>query len=183
MQPRWTRKTIIQAILDREAAGLSLSTEPQTGVGTETALYRAAKRIYGSWREALLAAGVTPSRSIPSHKWTPSRVLNAIRKLARRKHPVNIASANERYPGLVSAARRLFGSWKRALFAAGVDPTKFCCPASWTREQVIEGILIRRLRDEPLGYRTTEPRALVDAARRFFGTWGAAKEAAGIDGM
>lgn len=178
MQRRWTRKTIIQEIIRREAKGLSLSASRRDGV--DTSLYQAAKRVYGSWQEALLAAGIAPERAMPSEKWPPQKILNTIRHLAKRKRPVNIAKVSKRYSGLVPAARRVFGSWPKALAAAGVDPAKFSCPAPWSRERVIEGILTRALRNEPLGSRTTEPRALVDAAQKIFGTWGAAKKAAGV---
>lgn len=176
MRRRWTRKTIIQDIIQREAKGLSLSASRRDGV--DPSLYQAAKRVYGSWQEALLAAGIAPERALPSEKWPPQKILNTIRHLAKRKRPVNIAKISKRYSGLVPAARRVFGSWPKALTAAGVDPAKFSCPAPWSRERVIEAILTRSLRNEPLGSRTTEPRALVDAAQKIFGTWGAAKRAA-----
>lgn len=178
MRRRWTRKAIIQEIIRREAKGLSLSASRRDGV--DPSLYQAAKRVYGSWQKALLATGIAPERAMPSEKWPPQKILNAIRHLAKRKRPVNIAKISKRYNGLVPAARRVFGSWSKALGAAGVDPAKFSCPAPWSRERVIEGILTRALRNEPLGSRTTEPRALVDAAQKIFGTWGAAKKAAGV---
>jgi len=178
MRRQWTRKTIIQEIVQREAKGLSLSASRRDGV--DASLYQAAKRVYGSWQEALLAAGIAPERAMPSEKWPPQKILNTIRHLAKRKRPVNIAKVSKRYSGLVPAARRVFGSWPKALAAAGVDPAKFCCPAPWSRERVIEAILTRALRNEPLGSRTTEPRVLVDAAQKIFGTWGAAKKAAGV---
>jgi hypothetical protein len=178
MHRRWTRKTIIQEIIQREAKGLSLSASPRGGV--DASLYQAAKRVYGSWQEALLAAGIAPERAMPSERWPPQKILNTIRQLAKRKRPVNIAKISKRYIGLVPAARRAFGSWPKALAAASVDPAKFCCPAPWSRERVIEAILTRALRNELLGSRTTEPRALVDAAQKIFGTWAAAKKAAGV---
>src|SRR6185437_11067166 len=51
----------------------------------------------------------------------------------------------------------------------------------WTRERIIEEILTRVLRNAPLGARTVQPRALADAGAKFFGSWGAALAAAGID--
>jgi len=178
MRRRWNRQAIIQEIVRREAEGLSLSTSRRNGV--DASLYQAARRIYGSWQEALLAAGIAPERAMPSEKWPPQKILNTIRHLAKCKRPVNIAKISKRYCGLVPAARRVFGSWPKALAAAGVDPVKFCCSAPWSRERVVEAILTRVLRNEPLGSRTTEPRALVDAAQKIFGTWAAAKKAAGV---
>lgn len=105
MGRRWTRKTIIQEIVRREAKGDSLSASRRDGVDAK--LYQAAKRIYGSWQKALLAAGIAPERAMPSKKWTPQKILNTIRLLAKRKRPVNIAKVSKRYRGLVPAAHRI----------------------------------------------------------------------------
>jgi hypothetical protein len=51
----------------------------------------------------------------------------------------------------------------------------------WTGERVIEAILTRALRNESLAARCTQPRSLVQAGQRFFGSWAAAMEAAGLD--
>ncbi len=173
---RWTRKTIIQELLQREVDGRSLSASRR---GVDTTLYQAAKREYGSWREALVSAGIAPQRTMPSERWPPQKILNALRHLAKRKRPMTLAKVRKRYHGLVPAAQRVFGSWPSALVAAGVDPAKLRCVPRWTRDRVIEAILTRDLRNEPLGSRTTQPQSLVDAAQRFFGTWAAAKKAAG----
>lgn len=178
MRRRWTRKVIIQEILRREAEGLTLSVGRRDGVGQ--ALYQAANRFFGSWREALRASGVSPHRALPSEKWPPQMILNTIRHLAKRKRPLNMAKLGKKFPGLVSAARRLFGSWPKAILAAGVDPKALRCISPWSRERIIEGILVRAIRNEPIGSRTTEPRSLVDAAQREFGSWAAAKRAAGL---
>jgi hypothetical protein len=58
---------------------------------------------------------------------------------------------------------------------------KFRRVVPWTQERVIEGILTRALRNESLVARSTQPRSLVAAARRFFGSWSAALEEAGVE--
>src|SRR4051794_3117177 len=51
----------------------------------------------------------------------------------------------------------------------------------WTRERVLETLLTRALRNQPVSARLVEPRSIVEAGRRFFGSWSATLEAAGLD--
>ncbi|MGD0091465.1 MAG: hypothetical protein ABSE73_16220 [Planctomycetota bacterium] len=178
MPNKWTREQIIRHILQCEAEGLPLTVgEP----GISQALYQAGTRIFGSWRNALQAAGIPPERGNCGKKWPPAKILMIIRNLSRRHRPLTTTQLERRYGNMLSAARRLFGSWSKAVLAAGVDPMKLQRVVPWTRERVIEAILTRALRNESLAARVTRPRSLVDAGRRFFGSWVAAVKAAGLD--
>jgi hypothetical protein len=178
MRNKWTRERIIHYILECEAEGRPLTVgEP----GISQALYQAGSRIFGSWRNAIQAAGIRPERDNYGEKWSPAKILMIIRNLARRHRPLNTAQLERRYGSMLSAARRLFGSWSKAVLAAGVDPAKLQRVVPWTRERVIEAVLTRALRNEPLSGRSTQPRSLVEAGQRFFGSWAAAVEAAGLD--
>jgi hypothetical protein len=101
--------------------------------------------------------------------------------LARRRRPLRGGELQEHHCQLLAAARRRFGSWSKAVIAAGADPMKLRRVAPWTRERIIEAILIRALNSEPLGRQTTRPRSLADAGARVFGDWKTALSAAGID--
>jgi hypothetical protein len=178
MGRKWTREIIIRTILQCEAEGLPLTlAEP----GVSKSLYSAGSREFGSWRNAVQAAGLRPQLANCAEKWPPSKILKLIRSLARRKHPLSVKQLEHRYGSMISAARRLFGSWFRAVLAAGADPRAFRRVIPWDRERVIEGILTRALRNEPLGARSTQPRSLVAAGQRFFGSWSASLIAAGVD--
>lgn len=178
MRQKWTRELVIRHILKCVAEGLPLTVgEP----GISQALYQAGSRFFGSWKNAIQAAGLHPGLGNCVEKWPPARILTLIRNLARRRHPLDARQLERRYGNMFSAARRLFGSWSKAVLAAGVDPTRFRRVVTWTPDRVIEGILIRALRNEPLGTRSTQPRSLVVAGRKFFGTWSAALQAAGVD--
>lgn len=115
-------------------------------------LYQAATRIFGSWQNALLAAGITPHRAMPSEQWPPARIMGTIRRLANRKRPWTLAQIEARHGTMLSAARRTYGSWSRSLIAAGVDPDAFQRASVWTSQRVIEAILLRTLKNESLGY-------------------------------
>jgi hypothetical protein len=175
---KWTREQIIRAILKREAAGLPLSTGGDQGV--DSTLYQAGARVFGSWRNAVMAAGIPPNRVFAHDRWPPARILAAIRTLARKGRPRR-NELQRRNASLVQAAARTYGSWPKAVIAAGVDPIKFRRVPPWTKDRIIEAILVRVLKNEPLGSTTVRPESLAEAAARFFGSWGSALAAAGLD--
>ncbi len=178
MRRTWTREQIIRLILEREAAGRSLTTGDK---GVDPQLASAARRTFGSWRNAILAAGIPPERVLLWERWSPAKILAQIRAIARRRKPLSMVQVKHRFHSLLSAARRRFGSWSKAAVAAGVDPSRFHRVVPWNRERVIEAILTRELRNEPLVARLVEPRSLVEAAHRFLGSWSGALTAAGLD--
>ncbi len=174
-----TRQVIIRQLLERESAGLPLNLRRPGGV--EIAFYSAAKRIFGNWQNALLAAGIAPEKTRSRESWPPTRILSMIRMLARRRRPLQPVELKQHYPSLLGAARRQFGSWQNAILSAGVDPLKLQASPRWTREQIIEAVLIRALRNEPLRQKCVRPRSLANAAYRVFGSWAQALSAAGVD--
>ena len=176
---KWTREIIIRDILRRESAGMALI--PSAYQGVDQALYQAGVWIFGSWRNAVIAAGIAPDRAQAHENWAPGKILSTIRLLSRRRRPLRAGELHERYGLLIAAARRCFGSWSKAVIAAGVDPLKLRRVTPWSRERIIEAILMRALNSEPLGRQSTRPRSLADAGARFFGDWGSALLAAGID--
>ncbi len=176
---KWTREQIIREILRRESEGLNLTASKKQGV--DSGLYEAASRVFGSWRNAIVAAGVPPKRARSHDSWPPAKILANIRLLGRRQRPLSPTELQNRHSGLVAAARRVFGSWSKAVIAAGADPERFRRVVQWTPERIIEEILTRVLRNAPLAARSVQPRSLADAGARIFGSWRAAIVAAGID--
>jgi len=176
---KWTREKIVREILRRESEGMALDLGGDDPVGSS--LYQAASRVFGSWRNAVVAAGISPDKARAHDSWPPARVLSGIRSLARRKRPLRPTELKRRYRALLNAARRCFGSWPKAVVAAGIDPAKLRPAASWTKERIIEAILKRALLDEPLNSHAVEPKSLVNAGTSAFGSWGLALTAAGIN--
>jgi hypothetical protein len=179
MRINWTRENIIRHIVEHESQGLPLTVG---GKGVGLSMYAAARRTFGSWRNALQAAGIAPKQAPTTYeRWSPKRILVIIRRLAQRKTPLTIQQLEYRYHRLVSAARRHFGSWAKAALAAGVEPSRLQRVVAWNPERVIEAILTRSLRNESLVARQVKPYSLAVAGRRFFGDWPAAVSAAGLD--
>ncbi len=178
MNNKWTRERIIRDVLQREGKGLPLNLGEH---GISQQLYQAGNRIFGSWPNAIQAAGIPWERVRSKEKWSPAKIINMIRHLARRPRSMSTKQPESHYGSMLSAARRIFGSWPKALMAAGVNPAKFQRVVPWTRDRIIEAILTRALRNKSLTARSTQPRSLVEAGARLFGSWMAAVEAAGLD--
>lgn len=176
---QWSRQRIIREIVRREGEGLSLVTSGEQSL--DFRLYQAASRLFGSWRNALQLAGISPERARLNQKWQPSKVLAMIRALSRRRRPLRPLELRERYSGLTQAAQRFYGSWPKAVLAAGVDLEKMRCSIPWTAERVTEAILLRALKSEPMAQHAVRPRSLARAGAEIFGDWGAALAAAGLD--
>ena len=78
-------------------------------------LYHFAQVIFGSWEEAIKAAGLeVPDR----RKWTPAKVIEAIRKEIEEGESMGTNDMRRRDENLYMAARRRFGTWEAALAAA-----------------------------------------------------------------
>jgi hypothetical protein len=82
-------------------------------------LRQAASNHFGSWKEALAAAGADPKNG---WKWTTQTVAAAIRRDIEQRLPVNSLAMVRRNEGLYAAGRRRFGSWAAAVEAARRAP-------------------------------------------------------------
>ena len=134
------------------------------------ALFSAALRIYGSWPNALIAAGIeVPDRPRDGRRG----VLRALRE-ALEQHSENIPQR------LKLHAAYYFGSLQKAKAALKTDRR---VSSGWSKAKIITMIIQRHRSGKPLGYagvRRDNPR-LVSAAEAYFGSWGNALHAAGID--
>jgi len=134
-------------------------------------LDRSAKRCFGSWREAVLQAGLPV---MVRQRWTRQRVIQAIRQRNADGHQLNRTWREDK--ALFRAAVSLFGNWEPAMLAAGFDPIR---RERWSRQRVIERLQTWRKRTRDTNLRESEPN-LAGAAIRLFGSLDAACEAAGI---
>ncbi len=178
-QRQWTDQRIVAAIQRLARQGVPLNSGSVRRV--DGGLRCAALKHLGSWEAALRAAGIDP-RTVRCRqpRWTAEEVLQAIRRQHQQNLSPQEAVAVRR--SVESAAQRLFGSWKAAVRAAGV-PNPFAESPRWTKVSVVEAILRRRQQGRSLspGVVYAQCPLLHGAARRAFGTWDAALEAAGID--
>ncbi len=144
-------------------------------------LFSATRRHYGTWRKALIAAGINVQRlSKGSRGRDSATVLLKIKERHETGSSMNRCDVMMDDNDLAMVAIRLFGSWGRALTAAGLTPPK---PRSlWTRERILDAIQMMHQEGTSLkssAVRKTQ-RSLHGAALRQFGSWRSALEAAGL---
>jgi hypothetical protein len=82
----------------------------------------AGRSVFGTWRKALLAAGllhvVSQPSAKPKRRWDRQKVMDAICLRRREGRPVNYQGVKQEDSGLLWAGRRYFGTWAKAVAAA-----------------------------------------------------------------
>lgn len=124
----------------------------------------------------------------PRH-WTRDSILQEIRDLWEAGESLSTRNMSSLgYGGLVTAAYRpeLFGSWRAAVMEAGLDPKEALGRRrKWTRERILGRIRELHAAGHDLSYGAAKHReqylVVVAGLPRFFGSWRAAVEAAGLD--
>jgi hypothetical protein len=130
-------------------------------------LFATALRFYGSWPNVLAAA--LPKERLPGKLMTPLQVLRALRDVK-----------GEAAPSLRLQAEYYFGSVPKALSTIRKDER---LRSGWSTEKILASLRRMHRQGRSLGYGDARRRAmaLVSAAEVYFGSWGKALYAAGID--
>ena len=164
----WNQKSLIEKIraLRRQNAPLSANYAMKNHQGA----FDAALREYGSWSRAVIAAGVI-NKAIP--RKTRLGLLRELRDL------VEGSSAAIPEP-LKVYLTHYFGSVRNAIAALKTDRKLL---GGWSESKITATLARMHRSKEKLGYTDVrrESPALVSAAEAYFGSWGRALDAAGID--
>lgn len=124
---KWTREMVIKALCQRVLMGQPVnSTALRESVRS---LLGAAEKLFGSYDAALKAAGLDPKKFRKYPVWekkykTREDVIYAIQYRTKDGLPINdrgVAKGKHKNVALYSKGRRLFGSWKAAVKAAGFN--------------------------------------------------------------
>jgi len=176
---KWTIDRVVRTIHELHRRGIALNYA--SAIQADYGVVQMAAKLLGSWDDALRAAGYDPARIRQARRpWTRDEVLDLIRR--RAAAGLSIKSYEVEPHSVEVASRRLFGSWRAALQEAGFGSAIRRWPL-WTKVSVVEGILRRQEFSEKLccAAAAHEAKHLYEAARRLFGKWEHALEAAGID--
>ena len=178
-----TREDVIRQLVERDVKCQSLTNEVIQREAAE--LYAAACEYFGTWDTALQYAGISVRRIITHEELSPDRIIRRIRKMCVDGYDMSAQRNIRRDRRFYEAARQHFGSWRRALKAAGVDlkhvrlPRK---PRKLDKEKIIQEL--RERHEAGLSMTCTkvclENRALATAAMNAFHSWGRALAAAGL---
>jgi hypothetical protein len=88
-------------------------------------LYNQGVWLFGSWDNALCAAGFTPEKMRLWAFWDQAKLIRQIQTLRKRRLPLYAKYVLDNHKKLFSAALRQFGSWEKALIAAGIEIPKY----------------------------------------------------------
>ncbi|MCC6446420.1 MAG: hypothetical protein IT210_23585 [Armatimonadetes bacterium] len=150
------------------------------------ALFRAAVRRFGSWKEAIAAAGLDYEEIRKYKVWTAERIVERIRELAETGEDLSWYNVSEKLdPQLAAAAIRKcrYGSWKKAVEAAGLDYDIIRKYQSWTEDRILARIQEMAQDGIELNSKKIQQTdiTLFTAARRRFDSWDNALAQAGLD--
>jgi len=175
----WDKEKIVQEL--RRMRGQNLPLYPKCVMNNHRDLFHGALRQYGSWNKALIAAGITvisrrtrlgllrelrdavETRSEVSptlrskieyyfgslraaqialktdrrllNGWSKPKIITVLAHMHRSKEKLNYATGRREFPALVSAAEAYFGSWGKALYAAGIDPNLYFVHHKWRKSR------------------------------------------------
>jgi len=160
-----------------------------------------AGKYFGSWNNALKAAGFDPIKiqkhTSLQHLRYPDKqsVLKAMKRRNEKGRFMNyggLAYGSDRDNPLLERASKFFGSWDSALKAAGLDPIEIHRQAILRRcrypdkESVVK-VMKQRVKEgrfinhRGLAFGHDQDLPLLNRALEFFGSWDSALKAAGLD--
>lgn len=168
----WTKERVLVAIQDRFLAG---DPKDQFGFG-DRGLGDAAKRLFGSWLDAVAAAGLKDKVNFKPNprRWDPESVILEIQKWKARGG--RLIHVHQEFPSLFIGAKTHFGSWNKAIEAAGLTPER----KRHTSAEILA--MIRHRHREGLSLDSRDPgcKYLLNRTRRRFGSWEKGLIAAGV---
>jgi hypothetical protein len=170
----FTRDQVLQYIRELARDGCPLA---RTSVST--GLADAGIRIFGTWDDALRAAGEDPLDHRMLGGWTREAILERIRVVARDA-PMTDGRAFAEHQRLYNLAMGEFGAWSRAIEAAGLDPADHVDARFWTVDKAAAWVRERHAASDSFRTRDTPGGLMSFVARETGQTWVEFVESLGI---
>ena len=152
------------------------------------ALVSAAAYHFGSFRQAVQESGIDYADVLRRPRWSQGRIIELIKKAKRAGEELNWGAVSRRKDELGRAAfaslqKRLFGSWNRALAAAGVDVGKVALYRRWTKATLATALQKLHGAGRPVssGDLQKSDSGMHAAALRLFGAYDVALKAAKVE--
>jgi len=181
----WTKERIVAELKALHKKGRDISYNNLAK--KQQALVSAAAYHFKSYRTAVEKAGIDYGEVSRRPRWTKQHVIAAIKTAKRRGDDLNWSSVTQRRDDLGKAAfaaiqGRLFGSWNRALHAAGLDSDEASRYRKWNNNTIVYELRSRSADGDDLnsGSVQRDDAGLHAAALRYFGTYDKALQAARI---
>jgi hypothetical protein len=116
---------------------LSDALEPHTVKNMPQALKLEAEHYFGCLEKAIAALRKQGNR-LPG--WNRQKIISVLSRMHRFKESLAYGRARREFPALVSAAEAHFGSWAKALYAAGIDPNLYFVHHKWRKRRMRDSI-------------------------------------------
>lgn len=183
-KPKWSTDKVIRTIQEAHEAGVDLSWSSIVNNGDYSGMAYAAirPRCFGSWDNALHASGIDPKSVRRYQSWDSEKVIEQITERKEKNLALNSKQMQIEDSKLFNAALKRFGSWDKALEAAGIDAVKVYKRRRWNKKLIKAEIQFL----SAMGYDLAAPAmrknfcGLYSAGCKYFGSWTAARRAAGI---
>jgi len=118
----WTRERIVARIRELHDQNMDLSWRNVCiNVDPQLAAAATKKSHFGSWREALEAAGLDYDTIRRYKEWDDERVIDQVKEMYAQGKDLNAKNMEHEDITLITAARRRFDTWHQTLIAAGLD--------------------------------------------------------------
>lgn len=185
----WNKKKIIRLIQELYQKGEDLSWRYISQESSYTALAAAAvkKKYFGSWENAIKAAGLNYNEIRRYEKWTEKKIIAQIRRLHRQKEDLSSKYMQRTHSRLFYSALRRFGSWEQAIAQAGLNYARIRKRDRWDKDKILTMIVKLKKKKENLKNAIIRKKysAFHAAAckKRYFGTWTRALEGAAKSGI
>src|SRR4051794_16851879 len=182
----WTKDEILYSLrkLHKEGKDLSYNALARR----KQSLVSAAAYHFGSYRRAVERGGIDYASVVRRPRWTKQAIIGLIKTARRTDEDLHWSAVTKRRDELGRAAfaalqPRLFGSWDRALHAAGLDADEVNRYRKWDKDRIVFELKSRFRDHEPLnsGAIQRDDPGLHAAAVRHFTTYDGALRAAKLD--
>lgn len=182
----WNQQTVVAAILQRVKQGQSLCvTTARKGDKRLTCLICAAQAHWGTWRNAIKAAGLNDQEILrtSNRHWTFAKIVDGIRKRYRKGKSLGFRVWSVEDQPLYVAVMKHIGSRELGIIAAGIDPLFAGGKFQWNNARIVKMIRLIHANGESLApaYVNRVHKPVFLAARDYFGSWKIALAAAGFD--
>lgn len=188
----WTKEKIIEEIHEIYRNREKLNTKNMAY--NHNNVYQAGIRHFGSWPDAIRAAGFDytdiielPYMNTPydeRRRWTDEMISDEILDLYSSGEDINSHHMQKHHTQLFYAGAEHFGSWRNAVEYTGIDYSKVRKYSEiWTPEMIVEEIKKMKRAHTLLNYSSIEKHnaSLVQKACDIFGSWDNALTESGFD--
>ena len=132
----WNRDRILERIQELYANGEDLSwRHVSTKVDPQLAAAATKRKHFGSWREAVSAAGLNYGQIRRYREWDENTIKERLHELHEQGIDLNAKHMEDYDITLITAARRRYDSWDKALTAAGLDYKQIVLRAPFKRRR------------------------------------------------